>query len=176
MSKSMSLERDDMKNKTSEEKVPAAESEPNEVDSTLPNRDGGGDGDRDRWKRAQQRLREQAELFRAAETVRETVEVMLQTEVEEGTREEDQPMSWAHLDKRKQRINGWLGHLSRLHLAEESMALTKAKFELTKSKVDGDTVSVTPDVLLDHQALVNLLKKRWDVREEFKRERDALKP
>jgi hypothetical protein len=102
------------------------------------------------------------------------VEVMLDCEVEEGTREEDAKMSAAQLDKRKQRIKDWLAHLVRLQLAEEKTELAKAKFDLTKQKADGGGVLVNPEILQDHRALVNLLEKRPEVYAMFEEERNAL--
>ena len=168
MSKNNS-ERRDRRRKTAIPKAPAEREEPGADEASLD-----AQRARDRWTIIQQQLREQADLFRTAETVRETVEVMLQTEVEGGTRDEDEPMTRVELDKRKQRIKDWLGHLVRLQLAEENVALAKAKFELTKTKVNGGAVQVTPEVLLDHQALVSWLRKRPELFEEFQGERDGL--
>src|SRR5262245_10447027 len=119
-------------------------------------------------------MRRQAEKIKQAASVRDYVEIMLLEEVEEGTLAEDVPMTSTALDKRKQRIKDWLGHLVRLQLAKDSADLAKAKFDLTKQKSQGEGVLVDQDIVLDHEALVNWLQKRPERYAEFEEERNAI--
>jgi hypothetical protein len=127
-----------------------------------------------RWEVARERMRRQAEKIKRAASVRDYVEIMLIEEVEEGTLDDDLPMTASALDKRKQRIKDWLGHLVRLQLARDSAELARAKFDLTKQKAQGEGVLVGEDIVLDHEALVNWLQKRPERYSEFEEERNAL--